>query len=265
MPTRVARSGLFVVAVVQLVDRMRRRSAPTTHVPSCRLRLNTGSSQRTRRRSRWPMPPGFRCSTIRRCRRSSATPSPTTSTCASRWRASKRRAPVPASPSRTSIPRSTASPAYGVRQGVDDGRKRRHDASERRLRVPAVVGDRSVRSTPARAGSGAGAGAGERAGPARRAGDARRRRRLELFPAARARPAARDRPADAPPERRDRRLFSEPPGRRRVESSRARSHPGQSRADGRRDPRNRTPDRDQWRMRSRCCWAGRRDRSRATR
>ena len=37
-------------------------------------------------------------------------------------------------------------------------------------------------------------------------------------------------------------VFPEPPGRRRVESSRARSDPGQSRADGGRDPRNRAPD-----------------------
>ena len=49
--------------------------------------------------------------------------------------------------------------------------------------------------------------------------------------------------ADPAPERRDRHVFSEPPGRRRVESSRARSDPGQSRADRRRHPRNRAPDR----------------------
>ena len=137
---------------------------------------------------------------------------------------------------------------YGVRQASNapqDERpgRRRHDPSERHLRLPAVLGARSVRSHPAREGSGARARARERAGPPRRARHARRRRRDELLPAARARPAARDRATDARPQRRDRHLFPEPAGRRRVEPARARSDPCQPGADGCRHSRNRTADR----------------------
>ena len=109
MPTRIARSGLFAVVASGRVVR-HAPSARTTRVPRCRRRRNTGSTKRPRRRSRWPMPRGSRCSTIRRCRRSSVTPSRTTSICVSPWRTSKRRAPVRGSPSRTSIPRSMARP-----------------------------------------------------------------------------------------------------------------------------------------------------------
>ena len=112
--------------------------------------------------------------------------------------------------------------------------------------------------------SGAGPGAGERAGPARRARHAGRRCRVQLLPAARARPAARDRAADAPPQRRDRHLFPEPAGRRRVEPPRARSHPAPT---GRRPrPRSRTSSSrsPSSRTRSRCCSAGRRGQSRAS-
>ena len=66
----------------------------------------------------------------------------------------------------------------------------------------------------------------------------------ELFPAARARPAARrSRSETLAPQRRDGHLFPEPSRRRRVESSRARPDSGEPRADRRRDPGNRAPDR----------------------
>ena len=124
-----------------------------------------------------------------------------------RWRASKRRARAPASRSRSCTRRSTASRSYGVRQASNASARANGDDDTTHqsgvVRLPAVLGARSVRPPPARAGGGAGAGAGERAGPPRRARHAGRRRRVELLPAARARPAARDRARDAPPQRRD--------------------------------------------------------------
>ena len=87
----------------------------------------------------------------RRCRRSSARRSPTTSICAPRSPESKRRAPAPASPSRSST-RNRRRAGYGVRQASsaseEEDRRRGHDASERDLRLPAVVGARSVRPHP---------------------------------------------------------------------------------------------------------------------
>ena len=129
MPTRIARSGLLAVAAsVALAGCAvgpELREAQASDAAS-----NTGSSKRPRRRNRWPMPPGFRCSTIRPCRRSSGTPSPTTSTCASPWRTSKRRVPVPGSPSRTSTRRSMAPPptACGGRRRTEENNDTTHQS-----------------------------------------------------------------------------------------------------------------------------------------
>ncbi len=95
-----------------------RASVPTTRVRRCRVPHNSVSS-RTQPRNRWPTRRGSRCSTIRRCRRSSGRRSPTTSICASRSPASKRRAPAPASRSSFLYPQIDGTANYGVRQASD--------------------------------------------------------------------------------------------------------------------------------------------------
>ena len=190
-----------------------------------------------------------RCAVVPGVRRSGAAgahsrrASPTTSTCASPWRASKRRAPVPASPSRTSIRRSTASPVTAC------GRRRRPTRTTTR-RIRAAPTGSSCRG---RSICSAGSGARRRRRwrwrwRASRAGaacwsrwSATSRRTISCCASSTCSSRSPGETLRLNDETVD--VLSEPPGRRRVESSRARSDPGQSRADGRRDSRDRTPDR----------------------
>ena len=154
---------------------------------------------------------GGRCSTIRRCRRSSARRLPTTSTCRRRSRGSRRRARAPASRSRSSTRRSTAASATACARR----RTRRSDGDDRRARRirTAIYGfqlsweiDLFGRLRREHEAALALLLASEQA-PPRRAGHAGRRRRVELLPAARARSAARHRAPDAAPQRRDGRRY----------------------------------------------------------
>ena len=162
-------------------------------------------------------------------------------------RASRKRAPAPASRSRSSTRRSTPAPATACAQAsstaAQDGTPTNDDTTHQsgaygfQLSWEIDLFGRLRRQHEAALAL---LLASEQA-PPRRAGHAGRRRRDQLLPAARARSAARDRAADAAPQRRDGDLLPEPAGRRRVESPRARSDPGQS---GRR-PRRRFPNIEQ--------------------
>ena len=165
---------------------------------------------------------------------------PTTSTCRRRWPASRKPAPGPASRSRSYYPQVDGTFNAGWRgSSSDDANRSRIGHRERRLRIPALVGDRPVRQAAAAARSCARPRARERAEPPRRAGHADRGRGVHLLPAARTGPAARDRAPDAGAQRRDRRLLQEPARRRRIESPGGGPHRRQPRANGGRHSGNR--------------------------
>ena len=156
MPTPLARLAL------RLSRRPRRCSAGCAAVgPNyARPQLPTPAAVPLRRERRTGAVAGRRAvvAGLRRPDAAGADPrgaSPTTSICARRWRASRRRAPARASPSRSSIPQVDGVASYGVRQ-ASNARPRAtsdddttHQSGD--VRLPAVLGDRSVRPHPARA------------------------------------------------------------------------------------------------------------------
>ncbi len=127
---------------------------PTIRGPRSRIPRNTASWKAPTRHSRWPTRPGGRCSTIRRCRRSFARRSRTTSIFSCAVARSKRRAiPRRCRQVRISTRRSMASLATAARQASNTPATGRIDgggATTRRTKAAGTVSNcrgRSISST----------------------------------------------------------------------------------------------------------------------